>query len=263
MSTKDNLSFLFKGAPATGKTPAACTFAEDGPVYLAYFDKKKPVELEKYFKQIIKRPDLLDNIDYDVYGSNNVNEYLNKLIEFATKGCKYIAVITDSLTSMTGAAVNWSLGFNSKGKREERPNTNPQEMIPSWDEYKTETSLIVQAIDISQNIPAHIIWMAHPIPQTRIENSGSVIKVVNTNSLVTYGSKVAGLVPGRFTEIYHFYKEINYSTNPTSVKFLVSTDAIGDEFARTSLDLPKSFDITNKSFASVWKELVKKSQEVN
>lgn len=258
MSLDRNLSFLFKGSPGTGKTPAACTFAEFGPVYLAYWDKKKPVELDRYFREVIHRPELLDNIEYDVYGSSNANEYLNKMIDFASN-CKYVAVITDSLTSMTGAAVNWSLGFNDKGQKITKPNATPQDMIPDWDEYKVETSMIVQAIDISQKIPAHIIWMAHPLPQIRITGgSGSRVTITTSNSLVTYGNKVAGLVPGRFTEIYHFYQELNYQTNPTSQHFKVSTSNIGDEFARTSLDLPKDFDITNKSFARVWTDLVNK-----
>lgn len=253
MTIDKNLSFLFKGPPGFAKTCAAASFALEGPVFLAYFDKSKPVELFHYFKNIIKRPDLLDNIDYEVYGAANCNEYLNKLGSFIG-GCKYIAVITDSLTSLTGAAVNWSLGF----KDNKKSSTRNMDLIPDFDEYKTETSLVVQAIDISLTLPTNIIWTAHPLPQTKIEGSGRGMSVTKTVSLVTYGNKVAGLVPGRFTEIYHFGKETDYQANPSTIKNLVYTNAIGEDFAKTSLALPHQFDITNRMFYEVWKELVNK-----
>src|SRR2546425_864760 len=100
-----NNSFLFKGSPGFGKTLAAASFAVEGPVYLSYWDKSSPVELttffsEKRFGSLGKK--ILDNIEYDVYGSSNANEYLNKMIDFASD-CRYFAIINDSLTYMTSA----------------------------------------------------------------------------------------------------------------------------------------------------------------
>ena len=44
-----NTSFLLKGPYGFGKTLAALTFALEGPVYLAYWDKKTPIELLTFF----------------------------------------------------------------------------------------------------------------------------------------------------------------------------------------------------------------------
>lgn len=263
MSIDGNFSFLFKSPPGFSKTCSAASAAIFGPVHLSFFDKNKPVELDKYFRHIVKRPDLLDLIDYDVYGSNNVNEWLNKIFEWGAKGCRYQTVITDSLTSLTGASVNWSMGFRDpKGPNKDELNSKSVQLIPDFDEYKVETSMIVQALDILMSLPCNVIWTAHPLPQTRIEGSGRNMTVTKTQSLVTYGSKAAGMVPGRFTEIYHFGKEIDYNTNPTTTKYICYTDSVGDDFARSALMLPEKFDITNRLFFEVWKEEMEKMKNL-
>jgi hypothetical protein len=254
MNTSGPTSFLFKGPFGFGKTLAAASFALAGPVYLAYFDKKKPVELKTYFEKFgEKGKRILENIDYDIYGSNNANQYLNKMIDFSTD-CRFTAVITDSITTMTSSVVNWSSNFDSKGKKVGLKTENPQQIIPSFDEYKSETAVVAQVMDLSRTFPAHVIWIAHPLPSTKIEGSGSSMKVTKVNSFVTYGSKVAGMVPGQFSEIYQFSKSIDYSVNPSRIRYIIDTDSVGDEFAKTALNLPKELDISNRLFYEVWLE---------
>lgn len=249
-----NVSILMKGPWGFGKTLAAVSFVLEGPVYLAYWDKKGPIELDHYFRRILKRPELLNNIEYDIYGSANAAKFLEKLIEF-NKDCRYVAVINDSVTNMTSGAVNWSLGFGDNKKSTEKTK---EKLTPSWDEYKVETSLVTQCLDICRTLPCHVIWTAHPIPGIKIEGSGSSVRVTKVNPIVTYGSKVAGIVPGNFSEIYHFSKESNWDsiTGKNSTKYLVSTDAVGDDFAKSNLGLTGTFDITNRLFYEVWKEQV-------
>jgi hypothetical protein len=250
-------SLLLKGPFGHGKTLAAATFALDGPIWIAYWDKKKPVELYHFFHHIIKRPDLLNNIEYDVYTSHNANEYLNKLFQLA-RDCRYFACINDSVTNMTSGAVNWSLGFRDTKKLKDK-----DKIMPEFDEYKIETSLVTQALDICKALPCHIIWTCHPVPSIKIEGSGSSIKVTKTNPIVTYGSKVAGIVPGNFSEIYHFSKESTWDSviGKQLIKYKVSTEAIGDDFAKSNLGLKGEFDITDKLFYEVWKERVKQLRE--
>jgi hypothetical protein len=252
------LSFLFKAAPGFSKTISAASFALDGPVYLAYFDKKSPVELLSFFSKLGEvGQKILRNIEFDVYGAHNANEYLNKLIRLADD-CRYFAVITDSVTNLTSATVNWSLGF-----RDNRKSKDKDRIVPDFDEYKVETSIVTQALDISRKLPCHVIWTAHPLPGIKIEGSGSSIKVTKTNPIVTYGSKVAGIVPGNFSEIYHFSKQSswNQETGKSSIKYLVSPEAIGDDYAKSNLGLKSEFDITDKLFYQVWKEQVKNLRE--
>jgi hypothetical protein len=189
-------SFLFKAPWGFGKTIAAASFALGGPTYLAYWDKKAPRELITFYRKLgEKGKKVLDNLEFDVYGSSNANDYLNKVIDMRGN-CRYTAFITDSVTTLTAGAVNWSLGFNDKGKRVEKKTDNPQQIIPQFDEYKTETSFVSQALDICRTLPCHVIWTAHPLPGIKIEGSGNSMKVSKVNPIVTYGSKVAGIVPG-------------------------------------------------------------------
>ncbi len=246
-------SILFKGPFGHSKTCSAASFALEGPIWIGYWDKKKPIELENYFYRIVKRPDLLDRIEYDVYGAHNANEYLNKLISIS-KDCRYFTVITDSVTQMTSGAVNWSLNFNDTRKGKDK-----LKLIPDFDEYKVETSLVTQALDICRTLPCHVIWTCHPVPSIKIEGSGASMKITKTNPIVTYGSKVAGIVPGNFSEIYHFAKINAWDSvaGKSSTRYVVDTDAIGDDFAKSNIGLTGQLDITDRLFYEVWKEKVK------
>lgn len=257
MGLDSNMSFLFKGPFGHSKTCSAATFALDGPVYISYWDKKKPVELDHFFRRIIRRPDLLSRINYEVFGAHNAHEYLNKMIELA-KDCRFFAIVNDSVTNMTSGAVNWSLSF-----RDDRKNKDKLKVIPDWDEYKVETSLTTQALDICRGLPCHVIWTCHPIPGIKIEGQGASVKVTKTNPIVTYGSKVAGIVPGNFSEIYHFSKLSTWDSGSGSsaVKYLVDTDVVGDDFAKSNIGLSGQMDITNRLFYEVWKEKVRLMKE--
>lgn len=265
-SSNSKYGFLFKGSVGFGKTLAAASFAVEGPVFLAYFDKKSPVELEKFFKTIIKRPELLKNIEYEVYGASNVHQYLNRLIDF-TKYCDKFAVITDSLTTLTAAAINWSMGFrNPSGPRKDPLNPSAVMTKPEMADYQIETNTTIQAIDLCKMLNCHVIWTAHPLPKLDMSESVGAsgrdqVKVTKTTSLVTYGSRIAGMVPGNFTEIYHFSQvgQWDASAGVSKKKFIVNTEAQGDEFAKTALQLPSELDITNDLFYSVWKSALERS----
>ena len=253
-----NTSLLLKGPFGFGKTIAAASFAIDGPIYIAYFDKKKPIELKTFFEPLgEKGRKILRNIEYDVYSAVNAGDYLLKLMELA-KDCRYVAFITDSVTNLTSAAVNWSLGFRDNKKKKDKDR-----IVPDWDEYKVETSLVTQALDICRTLPCHVIWTAHPIPGVKLEGSGSNITVTKVNPIVTYGSKVAGIVPGNFSEIYHFAKQSAWDSGQGKgvIKYLFSCDSVGDDFAKSNLGLTGEHDITNRLFYEVWKDLIKRKQE--
>lgn len=262
LSSVGTYSFLFKGPFGFGKTLAAASFALEGPVYLSYWDKKSPIELVSYFTEkrfgsLAKK--ILDNIEYDVYDSSNAGDYLNKIISMLDD-CRYFAIINDSITFMTSGAVNWSLNFG----KNQRIMKKMKDVIPDFDEYKVETSLVSQCIDLSRKLPCHVIWTAHPLSGISVSGSGSSITVRKVNPIVSYGSKVASLVPGSFTEIYHFSQQSDYGEGKMSKKYLVSTEAIGDDFAKSPLlgDYVKEFDITGKLFYQVWKELLDKSRGI-
>lgn len=259
MTPDKNLSFLIKGPVGFGKTLAASSFCLEGEILIAYFDKSKPIELRDYYLRILKRPDLLKRIDYRVYGSSNAHEYHNLLLDLLARN-SYYAIITDSVTSFTSAAVNWSLGFRNRvsGPKKDEQNSSALKFIPDFDEYKVETGMITQSLDILKSIPCHNIWTAHPLPTIKVKaDTAGKMSVTQTNSIVSYGNKVAGLIPSQFQEIYHFSQDVgwNGALGRSEIQYLVNTQTIGDEFAKTTLNLPGQFDITNQLFYEVWNKL--------
>ncbi len=252
LSLDNHTSFLLKGPWGFGKTIAAASFARLGPIWLAYWDKKGPIELVQFLK--VHAPDLIKNIEYDIYGAHNAGEYLTKLFRLS-KDCRYAACINDSVTTMTAGAVNWSLGY-----RDNKKNKDKDKIVPDWDEYKVETSLVSQALDICRSLPCHIIWIAHPVPGVKIEGSGSSVKVTKVNPIVTYGSKVAGIIPGQFSEIYQFSKRSDWDSNAGKSRssYFVSTEQIGDDYAKSNIGLNCEMNITGRLFYDVWKEEVAK-----
>lgn len=251
ITADQNISILLKASPGSGKTIAACSFAVYGPVWLAYFDKRVPIEVLTYYKS--RFPHLLDNIEYESYSSHNANEYLNKLMKFQ-KDCRYVAIITDSVTMLTASAVNWSMGFRKPGGNKDSVNPNSMQLIPDFDEYKVETSLVTQALDLSKALPVFNIWTAHPLPKLNLQasDSGKINRVSTANTIVSYGNKVGSMIPGSFQEIYHLGRELD--------RRIVWTDMVGDDYAKTCYPgMPQKLDITNKLFAEVWREEVAKS----
>ena len=253
-----NVSMLFKSPPGYGKTIAACSLAVFGDVWLAYFDKKTPVEVFNFYKQY--RPELLDRIHYDAYTAANANKYLNDLDNICNREAgRYIGTITDSVTSLTTASINWSMGFRGTKGSIENTLAGSEKMIPGFDDYKVETNYAAQALDMTTSYSGFNIWTAHPLTSMDIKGSGGKIDNISTKqTLVSYGNKVGQLVPGRFQEIYHFGRQMD--------KRLVFTDAVGEDYAKTSyFGMPKSLDITDKLFFEVWKAAVDnclKMQEV-
>ena len=262
--TIDNssISLLFKGPYGYHKTCSAVTFALEGPIFLAYIDKNQPIELDHFFRRILKRPEALKNIEYECYSSKNINQYVNKLMEFV-KYCDKIAIITDSATNFTTAAVNWSLGFrNSSGPKKDPLAPDSLRFTPDWDEYKIETSMITQALDLQRAIKTYNIWTAHPITSIDMGSSegGKVERISKVKKIVSYGSKVGEIIPGQFSEVYHFstLNQWNPSIGKATVKRLVSPVGIGDDFAKSNLGLTEEMDITDRPFYEVWKDQINK-----
>ena len=248
-----------KGPFGFGKTLAAASWALDGPVYMAYWDKKKPIELRNYFSRFgSKGQKILRNLEYDVYGASNAGQYLDKVIELTNK-CSYSAVITDSVTTMTSGAVNWSLNYGKKKKS----SVDVSSVLPGFDEYKVETSLITQALDLFRVMPTTVIWIAHPVPSIKVEGSGASMRVTTVNPIVAYGNKVGAIVPGNFSEIYHFTKSSAWdgAKGGAVTKYIVSMDAIGEEYAKSNIGLTGEIDVTDALFYEVWKDKVRKHQE--
>jgi hypothetical protein len=195
-------------------------------------------------------------VEFETYSSHNIYELHNRLVKL-TDFCPYAAVIIDGVTTFTRAAVDWSMGFRTGQKKDKQAvdSRNTPQFIPDWDEYKTETSMISQALDMCKSLNTMVIWTAHPLTKLKIEGSGAKVdSVTKGSSLVSYGSKVGEMIPGDFSEIYHFGLQ--------GGNRVVWTSMVGDDFARTSLPLPKQITLPEGGlFFENWDKLVRAGLE--
>jgi hypothetical protein len=251
------LMLMLKGDNGAGKTILASSFP--GPIKFFMFDGSKLDAVKRFF------PGRKD-IEYDIYGPKRTRYRdpvtgavtdIKDLIQFADEftglqdRCDYATVVIDSFTSFSVTCVTFQLDVRSTGDK----GTNKSKgglVIPDFDEYKGETTLVTQTLDVSKVLPCHVIWTVHPLPKLETTGSGNSMKVTKTTSIAAYGAKTAAMAPGYFNEVWH----LEARSASGGVQRIVHTQTIGEHFAKTALPLPGSFDVTNKpGFAEVKKYL--------
>jgi len=251
------LMVMLKGDNGAGKTVLAASFP--GPIKFFMFDGSKLDVVKMFF------PNRTD-IEYDIYGprktrfrdSNNQVVDIKSLIQFAEEFtalqdyCPWATVVIDSFTSFSVTCVTFQLDVRGSDKDKKTSMSKGGLVIPDFDEYKGETTLVTQTLDVSKVLPCHVIWTAHPLPKLDTTGAGNSMRVNKTTSIAAYGAKTAAMAPSYFNEVWHL--EIQGSGD--NRQRIVHTQTIGDQFAKTALPLPSRFDITNRpGFKEVQKYL--------
>lgn len=247
------LMVMLKGDNGSGKTVLAGSFP--GPIKFYMFDGSKLDILKRFYP---KRTD----IEYDIYGPRRTRfrdpmtgqvTDIKSLLDFADEfnrlqdRCDYATIVIDSFTSFSVTCVTFQLDVRSTGGEKESkilPNKSKGGLvIPDFDEYKGETTLVTQSLDVSKVLPCNVIWTAHPLPKLETSGQGAGMKVAKTTSIAAYGAKTAAMAPGYFNEVWH----LEARSAGGEVQRIVHTATVGDQFAKTALPLPGAFDITNKA----------------
>lgn len=237
---------MLKGDNGSGKTVFAGSFP--GPVKFFMFDGSKLDILKRFY------PNRTD-IEYDIYGARRMRirdargqvTDIKDLLQFAKEFtdlqdyCPYSTVVIDSFTSFSVTCVTFQLDVrvaDEKGVNKSKGGLT----IPDFDEYKGETTLVTQALDVSKVLPCHVIWTVHPLPKLETSGAGAGMKVTKTSSIAAYGAKTAAMAPGYFNEVWHCEARSAAGT----IQRLIHTQTIGDQFAKSALPLPLTLDVTNK-----------------
>jgi hypothetical protein len=237
---------LMKGDPGTAKSPAAASYPEpyildlDGRIasVASYWSGKKKVQYDTLINDYPKLCDKMESlIRYNPYGT----------------------VILDSITTLARSL--HTLIFQARGAgaqaredRDERGKAriylnaakipNKFEGIPvlEIDDYKTESTGIIQILDACRVLwnggkGCNVVVIAHVI---EVEQKDLKNRVTRTRAIMTGGRKIAAEIPVYFNEAYHFY-------NTPSGGYEIITKADGEDWAKTSLQLPERIDFTNKN----------------
>ncbi len=234
------LKILLVADNGAGKSTVAGSFYKAGPTRFHDFDGRMlPV----------KRAYPEADINYDTFDASNFRKYFDELEALQDK-CPWKVLVTDSVTSASTSCVLHQLKTTGKFK-------SGQEKLPatSWDEVNRETVWFTEMLEASckviwKKFNTHIIWIAHPIPKTTIEDG----EVKRHLSIVAYGNKVPGLIPGYFNEIYNI--QLEKVGVDTYKRVLYTVDKNGMP-GKTALGLPARIDITNKNFYDELMQLIK------
>lgn len=217
---------LYKGEFGTRKSTAALSFPK--PIYYFDYDMKIDALQLPAKKWGLNKLD----IDYDIY--KDWDSACKKLNQFQLN-CKYKTIVIDSITSLADSAIRQTLNFKTSAGGGKKIGTIP---VGGFDEYNAEAAVLNELIALTKDIQTHhninIILIGHVI-QKEIKSANGTTHMARL--LVTAGKTPAQKIPGYCSEIYHFNIESNMDANKAG-DYTIRTSHTGDDFARTSLELP-------------------------
>jgi hypothetical protein len=178
-----------------------------------------------------------------VYDIKNLLQFAEEFNDLQNN-CPWSTIVIDSFTSFSVTCVTFQLDVRTTDKDKKTSVSKGGLVIPDFDEYKGETTLVTQALDVSKVLPCHVIWTVHPLPKLDTSGQGAGMKVTKTTSIAAYGAKTAAMAPGYFNEVWH----LEARSAAGGVQRITHTQTIGDQFAKSALPLAGyQFDVTNKA----------------
>lgn len=239
---------LFVGPNGTGKTIAAASWP--GPTLILDFDgrvapvryfypNRKDIEYWTIGLDGDTRPDVMGFTDFC------------KKMEQLQDNCPYETVIFDSYTAYSATAVMYQMGMHADDVKKTKGGLP----IPDWDEYKGETGVMLQILEIAKILPCNFIATAHPVSKAKVTKQGGSVNevlasMVRGTTFATYGWKTDSFLPNYFNEIYYFWTDVSRQLGQT-IDRKVQTVSAGEITAKRALPLPDVMDTTDKPLFNV------------
>lgn len=220
-------SFLFIGPPGRGKTLAAASFSDIGPLETIDFDDRmQPVKL--FYPNL--------RFHFSKFNVSSLREFAYTYMPELLKRCDYRVVHLAGLTSLSMCAITYQMN-EARGSTEAMKIVKGGIMVPGWDQFNGEAMILSQTLDMLKSLPAHLIMEAHPVSRTNMDGG------TKYTSLVAFGPKVESLVPGYFNEIYYFDVEVDMQGGRKYI--CVTKPSEQYPLAKTALPLPTKFNLTD------------------
>lgn len=224
---------MFKGEAGLRKSTQALSFPT--PQYWFSWDKKMRALLLPMKAWNID-PKLIQYDDYDDW-----DKPCAKLESFRVE-CPFKTLVIDSVTSAAdGILLQGKRLKKTGGKRVNNIQVN------SIEDYNAEDAGLSDLVSITKDIhkyhKVNIILIAHVMDVSKPNAQG---ETVISRTIVTAGKRISIKIPAYCEEVYHF--NVEKSVDPTQGgDYTLLTQHTGDDFARTSLPLPKIIKFGNKS----------------
>ena len=240
---------LFKGESGAGKSDAALSFPSP---YVFDHDRKMPAIANKHFPG--------KEIHWDHF--DNIFEVGEKLNYFLVNGCPYETLIGDSVTSLSYTALKTIDDVKSTNILKMLENVRKSAKgastieIRGYDYYNGEDNFLKFYIDVLKALwsrdgnPKHVIVIAHVLTSETKDIKTNL--VTRSRKIVTAGKNIGAYIPAQFDEMYHFatgYPDIG--SNSKTVPHLATTEAVGEDNAKTAYNFPSLIDFTNANFYEI------------
>lgn len=227
----DSLFSMFKGEPGLRKSTSALSYPT--PQYWFSFDQKMEALKLPMSKWGVKAKE----VQFDDY--TDFSTARDKMEQFRLN-CPFKTIIVDSVTSL-GDAMNRET-IKAKGNNKEGSGKKIGKIsVPGIEEYNAEASAFNDMIAVLKDIQSyhkcHIILIAHVVGQRKDSDSNKLTH--HSRVIITGGDKIAGKIASQMVEVYHFNVKSGMNVDAGDDKFQLFTSHTGNDYARTSLPLPK------------------------
>lgn len=246
-SVQNNVHYsLFKGEPGTRKSTQALSYPK--PQFWMSFDWKMNALVLPMRAWGID-PKLIEYEDFKDWSSAR-----SKLETFQLN-FPYKTLVIDSITSiadsMLGQVKRMKQGTTKAGGAAAGRSVGGI-AVNEMEDYNAEAAglneLIALTKDIQRFHKIDVILIAHVIRTESRDPSG---KQNITRVLVTAGKKPAAKIPAYCDESYHFGVEASL-VEGTGGDYTVLTSNSGDDYARTTLQLPRVIKTGNEPLYDKW-----------
>lgn len=233
---------MFKGEPGLRKSTQALSFLPMGRQYWFSWDKKMggillPAKIWGYNPR---------DVVYDDYG--NWDDARRKLDKFQVQKDGFQTLIFDSITSCADMILRQQR--KGKGDKVKKLGTIETDGI---EEFNAESSALNELISLTKDIQSYhkvnIIMIAH-VMKAEYRNTVTNETYIS-RTIVTAGKRVAVKIPAYCSEVYHFDVKKAFEEGAGGVHRCL-TQHTGDDFARTSYNLPKEILFDDKPLYDGW-----------
>lgn len=235
----DALFTMLKGEPGTRKSTCALSYPQ--PQYWISTDLKMNALMLPAQKWGIdfRRIEFDDYTDWDAP---------KKKLEQLETTCRFKTIVVDSITSI-GDNMNLQIS-RIKGKSAYQIGGIT---VPTIEDYKAEASGFQQLMALLSSIrrfhKIHVIIIAHVVGQ-RSNNDGNKL-THHSRVIVTGGDKISAKVSSYAHEAYHFNIQPGAAEDEVG-SYTCLTAHTGNDYARTSLDLPQEIVFNDKKLFDNW-----------
>lgn len=225
----DGLFTMLKGEPGTRKSTTALSYPRK-QYWISTDQKMEALQLPA------KRWGIkLSEIEYDDYSS--WDPILAKLEQLQVN-CPFKTIVVDSITSMGDAMTSQVKKLKNRDGEGKKIGNIP---VSGFEEFNAESSGFQECIsklkDIHKFHKVHIILIAHVVGQRKDNDANKLTH--HSRIIVTGAEKIGAKIASYVTEAYHFNIESDFNVDSGEGKYGLFTSHTGNDYARTSLPLPR------------------------